>query len=652
MIVFFAVVLALGTLHVNVTALLASAGVVGVALGFGAQYVIRDVLAGFSLLSEGIVQVGDIVRVDQDTGTVERVALRTLQIRKANGELLTIPNGQIGRIGNLSRDFGVAMVRITVPYRADIAKALDVLRAAATAWAAAEGAEAGAPPVVNGVVDAQDTGVVLQVSVRVPPGRQWAVEADAAAARPHGAGRGRDPDRFPGRGYFVSPRVIQYRWYVAAPDPVGAAARPVPLGRRRMQKPVGHLVFALHTHLPFVLNHGRWPHGSDWLSEVTVECYLPLLRALTRLAKDDVGPTVTINISPILAEQLASAAFREEMTGYLEQRRQICRETRRYFSDTHADDLAALCDYWRDVYEGLEREFEEINGDLLGQFRALADRGTIELISTAATHGYFPLLSRDESLDLQLRVAVAAHAPPLRRGRRAGCGSRSARTGRGTSGRRRSARAAARCATSGAASRNCSRRTRSSTSSPTFISCAGARRCRRTATTFRACGRSSGPRGSSTGGRTAARTPAYRVASRGGTGDAVAYVRDPETTLQVWSRDAGYPGDEWYLEFHKRHFPGGLRFWRVTHPKSDLADKQVYVPERAEERTRAHAAHFTQVVRGVLARYAGETGRAGVLCSPFDTELFGHWWAEGPSWLEHVFRGLRAEGIAAVTAGA
>src|SRR5271155_162374 len=176
-----------------------------------------------------------------------------------------------------------------------------------------------------------------------------------------------------------------------------------------MQKPVGHLVFALHSHLPFVLNHGRWPHGSDWLSEVTVECYLPLLRVLGRLARDEIGPTVTINISPILAEQLASAAFRGELVGYLEQRRQICSETRRYFSDSHDDDLVALCDYWSALYEGLEREFEEMNGDLLGQFRAYADRGTIELISTGATHGYFPLLSRDESIDLQLRVAAATH---------------------------------------------------------------------------------------------------------------------------------------------------------------------------------------------------------------------------------------------------
>ncbi len=417
-----------------------------------------------------------------------------------------------------------------------------------------------------------------------------------------------------------------------------------------MQKPLGHLVFALHSHLPFVLNHGRWPHGSDWLSEVTVECYLPLLRVLERLARDEVGPTVTINISPILAEQLASAAFRGELVGYLEQRRQICSETRRYFSDTHADDLAALCDYWRTLYEGLEREFEEMNGDLLGRFRALADQGTIELISTGATHGYFPLLSRDESIDLQLRVAGATHRRHFGRAPR------------------------------GLWLPECAYRPRYEWTPPVGPRSGKVRYKRRGVEELLAAHaleyfftdihlvrggqalsayRDYFPRLRSVVGsegqfyRRENRSPyaPYRVASRGGTGDAVAFVRDPETTLQVWSRDAGYPGDEWYLEFHKRHFPGGLRFWRVTHPKSDLADKQMYVPERAEERTRAHAAHFTELVRSVLARYADETGHAGVLCSPFDTELFGHWWAEGPSWLEHVFRGLGTQGIAAMTAG-
>ena len=344
-----------------------------------------------------------------------------------------------------------------------------------------------------------------------------------------------------------------------------------------MQKPLGHLVFALHSHLPFVLNHGRWPHGSDWLSEVTVECYLPLLRVLERLARDEVGPTVTINISPILAEQLASAAFRGELVSYLEQRRQICSETRRYFSDTHADDLAALCDYWAALYEGLEREFEEMNGDLLGRFRALADRGTIELISTGATHGYFPLLSRDESIDLQLRVAGATHRRHFGRAPR------------------------------GLWLPECAYRPRYEWTPPVGPRSGKVRYKRRGVEELLAAHaleyfftdihlvrggqalsayRDYFPRLRSVVGsegqfyRRENRSPyaPYRVASRGGTGDAVAFVRDPETTLQVWSRDAGYPGDEWYLEFHKRHFPGGLRFWRVTHPKSDLADKRMYVP--------------------------------------------------------------------------
>src|SRR2546428_574474 len=83
----------------------ASGGGLGLVLGFGAQDITRDLLAGVFLLSEGLGQVGDIVRVDGDVGTVERVSIRITQIRKFSGELLTIPNGAITRIGNLSRDY-------------------------------------------------------------------------------------------------------------------------------------------------------------------------------------------------------------------------------------------------------------------------------------------------------------------------------------------------------------------------------------------------------------------------------------------------------------------------------------------------------------------------------------------------------------------
>ncbi|HXF83510.1 MAG TPA: 1,4-alpha-glucan branching protein domain-containing protein, partial [bacterium] len=137
----------------------------------------------------------------------------------------------------------------------------------------------------------------------------------------------------------------------------------------------------------------------------------------------------------------------------------------------------------------------------------------------------------------------------------------------------------------------------------------------------------------------------YRVASRGGRGEAVAFVRDPATTMQVWSRDAGYPGDPWYLEFHKKHFPGGLRYWRVTSPRSDLGAKEPYVPARAAERVRAHAEHFVGLLREVLSGAAAHLRTPVVACSPYDTELFGHWWFEGPRWLEEVFTRLPDSGI-------
>ena len=98
----------LGAVHVNITPVLASATVLGLTLGFGAQYLIRDLLAGLFLLAEGIIQPGDVVRVasnvgTNDLGTVERVALRTTSIRKFSGELLTVPNGSIMIATRISR---------------------------------------------------------------------------------------------------------------------------------------------------------------------------------------------------------------------------------------------------------------------------------------------------------------------------------------------------------------------------------------------------------------------------------------------------------------------------------------------------------------------------------------------------------------------
>src|SRR2546428_5516472 len=91
---------------------------------------------------------------------------------------------------------------------------------------------------------------------------------------------------------------------------------------------VGSFALVLHTHLPFVLGHGRWPHGSDWLMEVAVECYLPLLDTFTAAVASGVSPRITIDVSPVLTEQLAAPAFRSEFEEYLRARIQSARDNR------------------------------------------------------------------------------------------------------------------------------------------------------------------------------------------------------------------------------------------------------------------------------------------------------------------------------------
>src|SRR5882762_7978712 len=364
----------------------------------------------------------------------------------------------------------------------------------------------------------------------------------------------------------------------------------------------------LHTHLPMVVNHGRWPHGSDWLCEAAFECYLPLLETAHRLVADGISPKWTVNLSPVLTEQLASPEFQKELSFYYENVRRACMDSREQFG------------------------------------RA----GHIEIITCAATHGYLPLLGRDESVELQLRTAVETHRRHFGRAPRGiwlpECAYRpryewTPPTGR-DSGRVRRVRpgleemlarqgleyfvADAHLVAAG---------------DPVFL--------------YRDFVplRSAPGEPPSSVPASERRTPylPYRVASRGGTGTAVAFFRDPKTTLQVWSREHGYPGEYAYLEFHKKHFPGGLRFWRITDNSGDLGRKQLYDPDVAAQKVALQARHFVELVQTTL----GEASAAGpaVVCSPYDAELFGHWWFEGPLWLEHVAREMARGGVPRMTLG-
>jgi 1,4-alpha-glucan branching enzyme len=129
-------------------------------------------------------------------------------------------------------------------------------------------------------------------------------------------------------------------------------------------------------------------------------------------------------------------------------------------------------------------------------------------------------------------------------------------------------------------------------------------------------------------------------------------ARCPEVSEQVWSGKVGYPGDGRFLEFHKRHGLRGLRYWRVTSSTAELGDKQLYEPEAAKRAVYDQARHFVDLVKGRLHMHRSRTGRPGTVCAPFDAELFGHWWHEGPDFLLEVFRRLHHDGdLVSATAG-
>jgi 1,4-alpha-glucan branching enzyme len=144
---------------------------------------------------------------------------------------------------------------------------------------------------------------------------------------------------------------------------------------------------------------------------------------------------------------------------------------------------------------------------------------------------------------------------------------------------------------------------------------------------------------------------AYAISSDAGDGAVVALLRDPRSSMRVWSRGSGYPGDGAYLEFHKIGWPEGLRLWRVTDRDGALGDKAPYDPLLARFRARAHAADFSALLGEVAMQE--QAAQDAVIVAPFDTELFGHWWCEGVDFLGDLFECLTTSGrVRAVTAAA
>lgn len=386
-------------------------------------------------------------------------------------------------------------------------------------------------------------------------------------------------------------------------------------------------VLTLHSHLPWVLHHGRWPHGSDWICEAALDTYLPLVAALDRLEASGTDATLTLGVTPVLAAQLAHPTFRTELDAYFAQRLEAIATLPEELAQSGDAELVLLAAFWKSHVETLQATWQRIGGDLIGAFRRHATGGRLELISSAATHGFLPLLGRDESIRLQLLVGRAEHVRQFGELPRGCWVPECAYRPRGPWQPLPSATPAD-----------------DRPGIEQHLSYAGFRWFfvdAHLAEAGEAYDLYSGvPRRVTK--TSVARSPyrAYQVATDGPGRPVHVLVRDPQTTAQVWSRHGGYPGDGRYLEFHKIRYPGGLKLWRVTSTTADLGDKEPYRPAESRSAVEFHARHF----RELLDTVAGAATRHDrVIVAPFDTELFGHWWFEGVDFVEQLFNQLASD---------
>lgn len=360
-----------------------------------------------------------------------------------------------------------------------------------------------------------------------------------------------------------------------------------------MKDTIGAFCLVLHSHLPWLPHHGSWPVGEEWLYQAWAHSYLPVLDLLRRFADEDRREVLTLGVTPILAAQLddpyALRAFHEWL-GTWQLRTQYA-GVRWRRGDARLRELAVA--EHRAASSAIEEFETRWRHGFSPVLRSLVDSEVIELLGGPATHPFQPLL-RDPVRAFALRTGLADTELRI--------------------GHRPEGIWAPECGFAPGMERD--------------YAAAGVRR-------FLVDG------------------PALRgethVARPVGGSDVVCFGRDLEVTYRVWSPKAGYPGNAAYRDFHTFDHPSGLKPSRVTGKHVPPEAKQPYDTELAAAVVRKHAKDFVETVVARLRSLRARHARPPLVVAAYDTELFGHWWHEGPAWLELVLRELPAAGVEVTT---
>ncbi len=368
----------------------------------------------------------------------------------------------------------------------------------------------------------------------------------------------------------------------------------------------GFLTFVLQAHLPFIRHPESDSHlEENWFFEAVIESYAPLLDVFERLTAEGVPVKIGLSISSTVGAMLEDELLGRRLARYAAARLELAERRLRDPDPRIAATSALYADRLKLALKALER-------GLLSGFRALEEAGAVELLTSTATHGLLPLLLSRESLRAQAEVARREHA------RRFG------RAPRGLW--------LAECAIDGRV--------------PSILKEAGF------AYTFV-------DQHALLNGRPRPRLGTH-VPARTSEGCSL-FARDLDTARQIWSPTAGFPCDPVYREFYRDlGFDGdlelvrpclepdgvrrsiGLKYHRVT-GKPDLGEKELYEPEAARRKTEAHAAAFLRDRSVQIEHLSKGLSAVPVVAALYDAELFGHWWLEGPWFLESFLRQVHAQ---------
>jgi 1,4-alpha-glucan branching enzyme len=369
--------------------------------------------------------------------------------------------------------------------------------------------------------------------------------------------------------------------------------------------PPGYLALVLHAHLPYV-RHPEHAHflEEDWLYEAITETYIPLLFLLEGLARDSVPACFSLTLTPTLCHMLRDSLLRERYSAHLERLLTLARnETDR----THNQGLEAQISRFylhrlEDVHDAWHRRW---NQNLVAAFDSFAQAGFLEIITCAATHGFLPLMEvYPEAMRAQVLIGRDHYQETFGR------------------------------APSGIWLPECA-----------YVS--GLDPILQEANLRWFVLDAHGLMFGSPRPRYAIYAPCYLPAGP------AAFGRDRDSSRQVWSAEEGYPGDPAYRDFYRdigfdlplhklepffgdqlRRFTG-LKYHRIT---GQGADKDLYRRDWALGAADHHAAHFLKARTQQIAELRSFMNVPPVVLSPFDAELFGHWWFEGPEWLNSFIR--------------